>query len=149
MIDCFLQRNDLLVALFLYSYDESKLNFKLITNQHYKEKNHVVFFLEVLFSLWCFFVFTSVPPLAYSLSALSSEVSEKKQAEGTQLEEHEHRFIQRVAELANFDGDSIGPMATHNLDLGLGQQADGTSSRRDFKPKLKLYKHLKTLFYHL
>ena len=26
---------------------------------------------------------------------------------------------------------------------------DGTSSRRDFKPKLKLYKHLKTLFYHL
>ena len=32
---------------------------------------------------------------------------------------------------------------------GLGQQADGTSSRRDFKPKLKLYKHPKTLFYHL
>ena len=32
---------------------------------------------------------------------------------------------------------------------GLRQQADGTSSRRDFKPKLKLYKHLKTLFYHL
>ena len=28
---------------------------------------------------------------------------------------------------------------------GLGQQADGTSSRRDFKPKFKHYKHLKML----
>ena len=30
---------------------------------------------------------------------------------------------------------------------GLGQQADGTSSRRDFRPKIKLYKHLKPLFF--
>ena len=30
--------------------------------------------------------------------------------------------------------------------LGLGQQADGTSSRKDFRPKFKLYIHFRSLF---
>ena len=33
--------------------------------------------------------------------------------------------------------------------MGLGQQAGGTSSRRDFRPKFELYKHLKRLFFNL
>ena len=55
--------------------------------------------------------------------------------------------------LSNFFIRVINPAicstSTDITSTGLGQQADGTSSRRDFRPKIKLYKRLKSLIFHL